>query len=281
MKTKKEELEAELTRLNALRKQVKEKLKALPVYELNRWYKHPNGLLYFINNECEYGHLYGYGFDNDGGWSVRNDDNAFFCAFNSVAKKEITEATPKEVEKAMIEEAKKRYNAGDVIKCLDGVESEVNGTDFVFNNNSLFSNGERINWGDWFNTSAKVFENGQWATIIEQDKFSELKEAHRNGAVIECKQVTGEWFIIENPQWNDYAEYRIKPEEKPKVGDVCKFWDEDENIFIIGELNKIHYSLLDNEFSYPYFTGNDYEYKHAKTITKQEVIDLLFNKGAN
>lgn len=82
-------------------------------------------------------------------------------------------ASPQEVEQALVEEAKRRYKVGNVIKCLDGVESELEGNSFVFSNNCLFSNGKRVSGGDWFNTYGKVFENGQWADVIKQPKRSE------------------------------------------------------------------------------------------------------------
>ena len=254
MKTKKEELEAELTRLNALRKQVKEKLKALPVYELNRWYKHQNGSLYFINNECEDGHLYGYGFDNDGEWYVRNNDESDFCAFNSVAKKEITEATPQEVEQSLIEEAKRLGHNYDKYS-------------YNTDENTLCGYNGRLE---------EIFVDGVWNEPY--DKFSELKEAHRNGAVIQINNIYGGWSdVVDNSDlWLPNYEYRIKPEEKPKVGDVVKVWDDDEDVYLIGCITDIDISS-----SFP-FLLYDYDwFKHAKTLTQQEAIDLLFNKGAN
>lgn len=275
MITKKEELEAELTRLNALRKQVKEKLKALPIYELNRWYKHPNGSLYFINNECEYGHLYGYGFDNDGEWYVRNNDESDFCAFNSVAKKEITEAAPQEVEQAMIEESNRIYKENVRVKCaFHNVESIVyDFNSFVFVDNNLWSK------SDFGNIC--LFSNGKWATIIEQDKFAELKEAHRNGAVIELwSSFLDKWFVVKEDKdlWLPTYEYRIKPEEKPKVGDVCKFWDLIEKDYTIGNFKGL--INIDGKDFYRRTNCHSY-YQNAKPLTQQEAINLLFNKGAN
>ena len=48
------------------------------------------------------------------------------------------------------------------------------------------------------------------------DKFAELKEAYRNGSVIEYRHASlpnASWKINNNPAWNDNYEYRIKPEE--------------------------------------------------------------------
>ena len=65
---------------------------------------------------------------------------------------------------------------------------------------------------------------------------------------------------------------RLENESKPKVGDVCKFWDFDEGVFIISELVQI------SEDSSPYLSCGD-SYRNAKKLTEQEVIDLLFKKS--
>lgn len=106
------------------------------------------------------------------------------------------------------------------------------------------------------------------------DKFAELKEAHKNGAVIECLQSDGEWFEIEDPQWQTGCEYRIKPIEEPKVGDVCKFWDDYEDEYMVGIVAEID----DNINDYYKYSGHGGWYKNAKVLTQEEVIKLLFNK---
>src|SRR5690606_34007662 len=48
---------------------------------------------------------------------------------------------------------------------------------------------------------------------------AELKESHKNGEVIQYKgKISGTWYDIKGePKWENNLEYRIKPEEKPKV----------------------------------------------------------------
>lgn len=65
---------------------------------------------------------------------------------------------------------------------------------------------------------------------------------------------------------------RLENESKPKIGDVCKFWDFNEGVFIIGELTQIL------EGPSPYLSWGD-GYRNAKKVTEQEVIDLLFKKS--
>lgn len=267
--TKKEQLQQELTRLNRLRKNVKKELKNLDNF-VGKWWTHEVGDIVFVTHEGCSGSLYGYGIDSFGNWFDRRVEGGFICALNSIAKKYTRESTKAEIEEALIKEAKRRYKAGDVVKCLDGVESEVIGTDFLFNNNNLFLNGERVEGGYWFNTSAKVFANGQWATIIEQDKFSELKEAHRNGAVIEIKWNDGSWKSIKNPSWDERNEYRVKPGEKTKVGDVCKFWDSNEDNYIVGILDSVESG------AFPYRMRKGLIWGNARAITKEEAIELLY-----
>lgn len=249
-----------------------------PKHQIGKWYKGNvdfDSLVFITEIEPTdtFNRIYGYGFMFDN-----------YCKFghlfsNTDHEKSLVEATPQEVEKALIEEAKKRYKVGDVIKCLDGVESEVQGNAFVFSNNNLFSNGERVNGGDWFNIYGKLFENGQWATIIKQDKFAELKEAHSNGAVIESmpKKWIGDWTVATNPIWDgDNYEYRIKPEEKPKVGDVVKAWNE-ESGYVFGRVKQIEYCNK-NTIGYTLHGSVTELYMNAKTLTQQEAIELLFGK---
>ncbi len=119
------------------------------------------------------------------------------------------EATPQEVEKALIEEAERRgYKVGNS-KCLeDGAVWDFDsnqGYEYEIENNTLHLD------------ASVVFKNGKWAEIIEVDKLAELKEAHKNGAVIECLQLDNTWYTVEKPNWHDHNEYRIKPKNKLEI----------------------------------------------------------------
>lgn len=114
------------------------------------------------------------------------------------------------------------------------------------------------------------------ALPIEQDRFAELKEAHRKGVVIQINNIYGGWAdVVDNSDlWLPNYEYRIKPEEKPKVGDVVKAWNNNSSAKpIIGKLEVLHLNTH-------YGIGGHW-YENTKTLTQQEAIDLLFNKGAN
>ena len=50
---------------------------------------------------------------------------------------------------------------------------------------------------------------------MQPHKWAKEIKAWADGAEIECKQFpSGNWFIIENPNWNSDTEYRIKPQPK-------------------------------------------------------------------
>jgi len=42
-----------------------------------------------------------------------------------------------------------------------------------------------------------------------------LIKAWADGAVIECFQSEGDWYVINQPTWSPHLKYRIKPEPKP------------------------------------------------------------------
>ena len=48
-------------------------------------------------------------------------------------------------------------------------------------------------------------------------KHAELIKAWADGAEIEKQSNTSEWFLDYEPDWYEYAYYRIKPETKPDV----------------------------------------------------------------
>ena len=213
------------------------------------WCVGENGALIYKTKEGYYG------FDCVGDWR----DYTEYSNYETKYRK----ATPQEVEKALIEEAKRRYKVGDVIKCFDKRDCELFG--FVLKYDELSNSLYATDTGN-----DVVFKNGKWATIIEQDKFTELKEAHRNGAVIQVKCTDGSWCEVGIPGWSPKLEYRIKPEEKPKVGDVVRAWNNNSYAKpVIGKLEHLHLNT--------HYGMGGHWYDNAKTLTQQEAIELLFN----
>lgn len=105
---------------------------------------------------------------------------------------------------------------------------------------------------DWFVSVSKPTTH--ISTLFEKSYEQQLKEAK--------KQLEHYKKEVE----------RLESESKPKVGDVCKFWDFDEGVFILSELVQI------SEDSSPYLSWGD-SYRNARRLTEQEVIDLLFKKS--
>jgi len=97
------------------------------------------------------------------------------------------------------------------------------------------------------------------STLFEQTYEEKLQEAKK-----QLEHYKKEVKRLENESKN---------ESKPKVGDVCKFWDYVESDFVIG-------ILTDTFGEYPtYQVGRTAWFRNAKKLTEQEVIDLLFRKS--
>ena len=71
---------------------------------------------------------------------------------------------------------------------------------------------------------------------------------------------------------------RLENERRPTVNSICKLWNDDESDFIIGTVVKIRNLLLDGT-RLIFLSSSGYGFKHAKKLTEQEVIDLLFKKS--
>jgi len=123
--------------------------------EVGKWYKNPSRKSFMYFNEINGNTCLGYGFDNVGVW---NDKLEFFT-------NNWQEATPQEVEAALICEAKKRGFVDKIsFNKLEDIENGIIfagearvGSCFYFENNKLYTTGR----GKWC-----VFKDGQWAQII-------------------------------------------------------------------------------------------------------------------
>lgn len=146
----------------------------------------------------------------------------------------------------LIEEAKKRGYTHNNFKCLNKSykRTSIESLDRWYYNeleDTLFTN-TRMNGGK------AVYRNGIWADFIEtlQEKAirleNELKEVKR----------------------------QIEEENKPKVGDLCKFWNDSKNSFIIGVLQIIHPGC-----KHKYETIYDCQFPNCEKITNPELINKL------
>lgn len=191
-------------------------------------------------------------------------DGVLWFSTKEIENLNYLEAAPEEVEKALIAEAKRRgYKVGDKIKSFihGNTPIEHSSIKHRFSSNILVMGG------------AFIFKEGKWAEIIEVDKFADLKKAHAEGAVIQMKDIDSDiWDDLAIPAWHENRLYRIKPEEKPKVGDVVA-------VVIFGEpsefVTRIESVLFrDSEV----YNVNGWDVGSCRIITPHQVIELLFGK---
>lgn len=127
--------------------------------QVGKWYRHNCGnSLVFRNNDSG---NYGFFIDKWG--------EDFLCSVPS----QWTPATHKEVQYALIEEAKRRYKTNDIVKCkhhnCDTVIHEM--LSFVFHEKKLWSK------SDFGNVC--IFKDGKWAEVISnpiQEKIDKLEQ---------------------------------------------------------------------------------------------------------
>ena len=77
-------------------------------------------------------------------------------------------------------------------------------------------------------------------------KHADLIHAWADGAEIQFANVRGDWIDSPNPEWLDYDQYRIKPEEKKPV--VRWLWATPDgcvtlHMFSDEEAKPMHYTI--------------------------------------
>lgn len=163
MENKREEILSRLEAIKQEKKQLKKQLKELPNLEVGKWYKYPNHENWLL---CIVGFKDGmvvnsYGFDCNSGWMDGWNQKGITEMGN------VTPATDKEVETALIAEAKKRgFKKGVRYKSLynDYDSGMVNNSGLIYKSkiNCLYvKSGEMID---------VIFRKGNWAEIIEEPK---------------------------------------------------------------------------------------------------------------
>lgn len=182
--------------------------------------------------------------------------------------------------------AKEHLKEGDYVIATIGKTEYVVKVESIWNNEAFINSYEYLCINDGFKhnvqkhgsfTGFKRYATPEEIALLDScggvikndDKFAELKEAHKNGAVIQVK-LSDRWADAKYPSWKIEKEYRIKPEENPKVGDVVMAWDNESSAYTVGKVIEIN--------SMGYFLQDELWWDNAKTLTQQEVIDLLFKK---
>lgn len=177
------------------------------------------------------------------------------------------------------EDIKRLYAVPDNYPFKDRINDALNSIEEVCDKDSTIIIDDMVSKGNE-ELSYDYFQRTIQSRI--KDPFAELKAAHAEGKTIqylsELGSNKGKYIDTDNPFWSSYTKYRIKPEET-KVGDVCKFWDDDESIFVISILKSIN-----KKARYPFRSSatdvsvGSNQYSNAKVVTPEEANELLFGK---
>jgi len=155
----KEGIVQRLEELKQEKKQLKKQLKELPSLEVGKWYNSDNDSLIFITEFLDSCDFDGYGFFH-GKWENKSY-NYYSYEYGLVP------ATDKEVETALIKEAKKRYKKGDLIS-FEGHKGNVIGNIYWASGSKCVS--VETNNKSRGNENFPLMLKGKWAEIIEEHK---------------------------------------------------------------------------------------------------------------
>jgi len=152
-------------------------------FEVGKWYMGDDGLIFHITNITQFRNSFGgYGFGDNGNWFNDKSD--------TIGVDDEREATPQEVESALIKEAKKRgFKEGCVYDAtklghIEQTNCSIQGNNFEWDENTLMID----RW--------EIFRDGKWAEIVEEKKeekevmLTKLEEAmsglKENRTIIYC-----------------------------------------------------------------------------------------------
>jgi hypothetical protein len=128
-------------------------------------------------------------------------------------------------------------------------------------------------YGDWQESSPELGMYKIGAGLADKvrikDKFAELKQAYRNGAVIEFKTTRGIWDSVSSvlgPMWNEYTEYRVKPEPKP-----------DYSKFVGVGINDLELSHTTGVYGEKRFVPMEFETVNRIQYKTTDVLELVYN----
>lgn len=131
-----------------------------------KWYLTTLGSIYFFDRLTSYGSIIGYGVERGRRWKEGN-----ICTPKYLQR----EATKEEIEKVLIDEAKRRYSIGDKFKSviIPSGEFVLKGQNFTFLENAFFSPLTTLVERE---TSGILFHKGKWAKIVESRPEPKFKE---------------------------------------------------------------------------------------------------------
>ena len=136
-------------------------------FEIGKWYRGAHWLFCYVGGSCRDAEYYGF---YQGEWGDSTNGCASFIG--------LTEATDKEVEEALIAEAKKRgfsLKEGLDIKGVRYKDTTTIDSSFVYekNPNYLWIDENKNGY------AVDIFKDGKWATIIDQPKEMTIEEIQK------------------------------------------------------------------------------------------------------
>jgi len=166
------------TKIEELRKEFNSKLDDIlkPKFEVGKWYKLTENYAGTLKKGEVYQMI---NFQADSKICIILDHVAFgINGRNYLApyKDMLIEATPKEVEEALIKEAEKRYKIGDKIKSLDNYDFHIIGGfefDFYQTENDMTIVSDESEWNEK-PSNPTIFKNGKWAEIVKTKTIDEI-----------------------------------------------------------------------------------------------------------
>lgn len=155
--------------------------------EEGKWYKHSKLPIIFCLTSYE-GSAYGYGLDEEG-WFDHSKEDTGRCAANWAHIEHLIPATAKEVEDALIREAKKRgFVEGAKYKNWYASSGTIKESCYKYDpdNNTLGQVNNNFKGNHHF-----IFDGGKWAEILPEPKVITKTEAENR-----LQDLTGEKFKI-------------------------------------------------------------------------------------
>lgn len=123
----------------------------------------------------------------------------------------------------------------------------------------------------WRGRSINFKTNRKTEVTIEQLKIilkSNITKENIND--IKNNKISLEYLLEEAKQLVAELEQKIN-DNKPNIGDVCKFWDDDSNKFVISILNDNDESL------HPYMDNGYRGFANCEKITDENIINYFKN----
>jgi len=181
--------------------------------ELGKWYKCEAGCIFVTSFEDNKVTFYGVMFDD---WHISEmSENKF-----KLLKFEL--ATGEEIVETLTNEAKKRYNVGDVVRCLHtSFEHNIDSTiyekwlDYLIKEARVW--GSKIEIENTVTTPILLMKNGKWAEVVEEEVYSMGDRFEIEGDEYILSRITYNTAILINLKTGNFWDEAIKVADHGKI----------------------------------------------------------------